>query len=123
MPSPSKTWAETTSRISVPPAAIACPRCRYILYIVCSAVRQPSHRTVGPQSLWESKLTPRWLAAPVQHAIGNVSGTVPEVVAGCNDTDCIAPDLEAVSAAAHEAEAVVVALGLHGRPKIFRYAD
>ena len=54
----------------------------------------------------------------MQAALGNVSGRAPLVISGCKDTACVTPKLSAVVAAAKTVDAVVIALGLVGRPKI-----
>jgi|EP01043_Picozoa_sp_COSAG02_P021727 hypothetical protein len=60
-------------------------------------------------------------------ALGKLPGTLPpKVLPGCLDTSCSGPhpiDFTAVKEAAKTADAVIMALGLCGRPKIFDADD
>ena len=60
-------------------------------------------------------------------ALGRISGTVaPKVLPGCLDTSCSGThpiDFAAVKQAAKTADAVIMALGLCGRPKIYDVDD
>eukprot|EP01043_Picozoa_sp_COSAG02_P044076 COSAG02_NODE_3895_length_6073_cov_2.783562_5_plen_162_part_00 len=60
-------------------------------------------------------------------ALGKISGTItPKVLPGCLDTSCAGPHpikFAAIKEAAKTADAVIMALGLCGRPKIYDVDD